>query len=390
MTELEIDADEGILLETDEAILVSDGEKQIEWLVLTDKNLRIVTKHRTGLFSYEDITQTIPLKSVKVVNGRPLVELKSADDYSHCMQIQSAQGRDIIFFEGGYSKKIAEDWISEIHGLLGAEYVPQPTVADCIYSGITGVAAGLKKAVVNAAQSSQKPKSDSGGVQFASSPMTQATASSAPHVCFFRNGGFAMHPRSKFCPECGASNAVGQNCSASTASSSQPDAAQRRVEYQGVISKCPNCGGEVHPLDAVCDFCGYKISGRAANATVVEFNRQLMAIESTRKRRILKSQTIDATDRQIITLINTFPIPNNVAELTEFMFMSASNIDVRYSKKGIFSSSNLSTPEGAISNAWLSKMEQIYKKASVAFGDDPLFDQIRDTYETKMRELKRL
>lgn len=40
MTELEIDADEGILLETDEAILVSDGEKQIEWLVVLSRILR--------------------------------------------------------------------------------------------------------------------------------------------------------------------------------------------------------------------------------------------------------------------------------------------------------------------------------------------------------------
>lgn len=404
MTELEIDADEGILLETDEASLVSDGDKSIDWLVLTDKNLYIVTKRKTGLFSSEQQVRSIPLSSIKIVNGKPLVALKDTDEYRHCLQIQSSSGRDLIYFDGP-SKRIATNWLTEIYGLLGMEYAPEPTVVDSVFSGIAGIAAGFKQAFGDAAPSAPVaakqaignvvPKS--GGVPYtegAAQPISSAAP--APSYISCRNCGSTISTNCKFCPECGqAATGVPNYPPPITRpiQQAQPDLSQRRIEYQGVVHKCPNCGGEVDPFDAVCDSCGYRISGRGANATVQEFNRQLMAIEGTRKRRSLlrlSTDFLDVTDRQVISLINTFPIPNNVAELMEFMFMSASNINPKYSKKGILSSSYTETPEGAISNAWLSKMEQVYKKAKMSFSDDPMFEQIQETYEHKMRELKRL
>lgn len=98
---------------------------------------------------------------------------------------------------------------------------------------------------------------------------------------------------------------------------------------------------------------------------------------------------MDATDRQIIAHISTFPIPNTVEEISEFMFMVAGNINVNYSKarKHIWSASYEGTAEKAISDAWLSKMQQLYNKALMSFSDDPIFQQINQVYTTKMAEL---
>lgn len=409
MTELEIGVDEGILLETDAAALVSNGGISIEWLVLTDKNLYIVTKHKTGLFSSEQHVRSVPLSTIMIVNGKPLVTIVNTDQCGHCLQIQSASGRELIYFYDA-PKKNATAWLKEIYELLGAQYVPEPTVADSIISGVAGIASGFKQKIGAAVQAAPLRTDGrnatlswtSGGLVSdpqvpAFSPNQDAISGVAGVYC--THCGKAIAANSRFCPLCGEKASAGDNILASPlkdsdrpVQSEQIDLSQRRVEYQGVLHKCPNCGGDVDPLDAVCDLCGYRISGRAANATVMEFSRQLMTIEGTRKRRSIFNNSLapDVTDRQIVSLINTFPIPNNIEELTEFMFMSASNIDPRYSKKGMFGSSLDATAEGIISNAWLAKMQQVYKKAEISFSDDPLFEQIRQTYFAKMRELKRL
>ena len=41
-----------------------------------------------------------------------------------------------------------------------------------------------------------------------------------------------------------------------------------------------------------------------------------------------------------------------------------------------------------ISNAWVQKMEQCYKKAEIAFPKDPAFEGIQKMYFEKMKELK--
>lgn len=204
----------------------------------------------------------------------------------------------------------------------------------------------------------------------------------------------------KFCPGCGspmtpdaATSAVPQMPPPQGTHVAVPQGnTQRTQQYAGVINKCPNCGEPIDAFDAVCDACGFRIAGTTASGTVQQFYAELAAIEKTRKKKRFFSTTeLDVVDQQKITLINTFPVPNTVGELSEFMFMAAESINVEKSKQrssfSKFWNSYEGDPEKAVSDAWVSKMKQIYHKAKLSFSDDPIFRQIEQLYDSKMAEL---
>lgn len=90
-----------------------------------------------------------------------------------------------------------------------------------------------------------------------------------------------------------------------------------------------------------------------------------------------------------MTLIRTFPIPNTVDEIYEFMLLATTNINVKVSKNTVWSKfENSGSSEKEISDAWIAKMRQAYQKAEIAFPKDPAFKHIRKIYFDKMNELK--
>lgn len=71
---------------------------------------------------------------------------------------------------------------------------------------------------------------------------------------------------------------------------------------------------------------------------------------------------LDEYDERTISLIRTFPIPNTVEDIQEFLILATSNVDAKsYSFDG-------NPRQRAISDAWLSKCDQAVKKAEMAFG----------------------
>ena len=173
----------------------------------------------------------------------------------------------------------------------------------------------------------------------------------------------------------------------------------RQQEYAGVILKCPNCGANITQTTAVCADCGHRITGQAVVSSVHIFSEQLMAIEGTRKKPgfgTVFAATIDPADQKKLSLIRSFPIPNSIDDIIEFMVLAVANIDVGLSKKTMMNKyqsgvksveSNISIPR-TISDAWVSKMQQVYQKAQMSFPNDPTFSNVRQIYLDKMNELK--
>lgn len=124
-----------------------------------------------------------------------------------------------------------------------------------------------------------------------------------------------------------------------------------------------------------------------------------MSIESKRTKTKfldLYTQSANPTDAQKLALIRSFPIPNTVDDIQEFILLAIANIDTRLSKNttaGKFSSminsgnANL-TIQKTISDAWVSKMQQAYQKALMSFPNDPTFSEIQRMYFDKLKELK--
>ena len=103
--------------------------------------------------------------------------------------------------------------------------------------------------------------------------------------------------------------------------------------------------------------------------------------------------TADPVDKQKLTLIKNFPIPSSIDDCLEFMMFAIANIDVKLSKNTWMNSGQnmeilaINMPK-AISDAWVAKMEQVYKKAEIIFPNDPIFAGMQKMYFDKMKELK--
>lgn len=164
-----------------------------------------------------------------------------------------------------------------------------------------------------------------------------------------------------------------------------------REKWEGSVSKCPRCGESINAFAVRCPSCGYEFRNSTATASLRELSLRLQEI-TARSNKATKQTLLERlrrdpadTDDQAASLIRAFPIPNTKEDLLEFIIASASNINAdAFSewKKG-----ELSSTEVAMSNAWLSKLEQAYEKASIALADDPSFSRIQEVYNKKMKKV---
>ena len=191
----------------------------------------------------------------------------------------------------------------------------------------------------------------------------------------------------KFCQKCGYAVPVSNNYEK-----------DRQMEFSGKIYKCPNCGEVLKSFAANCPSCGLELRGTKATSSVREFALKLEAIESRRIRSTDKKYSFIAriygsdgkltdTDEQKISLIRSFSVPNTKEDVLEFMILASPNVDVSiygWGDKGVITESRK-----AVSEAWVAKMEQVYEKAKLTFGNAPEFHNIEKTYLKKVTEVKK-
>ena len=209
------------------------------------------------------------------------------------------------------------------------------------------------------------------------------------------NCGQKIKSGQKFCPSCGTP--IGGIME------------QRKQVFQGELHKCPNCGEPLKAFQSVCPSCGYEPRNTQASNAVQEFSRKLEAIEAGRKPSKTSnsvaaipinvlSKTLfgrsDVTDKQVLNHIRTFNVPNTKEDIIEFMILAASNINLSvYSSTNYIDAGANSMDEYAamqsINDAWLAKVEQVYQKAKISFGNDTDFSRIQELYTTTVRSVAR-
>lgn len=206
----------------------------------------------------------------------------------------------------------------------------------------------------------------------------------------------------KYCSNCGAQLNDNSNfchiCGTPVNGAQVTKSTERKEEFVGKVFKCPNCGSVITESTVVCPECGFEITGREAVSSVKSFQEELMKLESKKSGGILNkiTRSSDIIDNQILTLIKNYPIPNSVADIKEFIFLSIANIDVKLSSQSIGSKFSKIMNNNdkdmmmakKISDAWVAKMEQAYQKALVSFPNDPDFETLQNIYFDKLKELK--
>lgn len=194
-----------------------------------------------------------------------------------------------------------------------------------------------------------------------------------------------------YCPNCGTKLVDGDvfcgNCgkrietaaapcepvfSQAPAEESEPPAKEKKPK--SAITRCPACGEIVDKDAVICPSCGYGIRD-VADGSIALLSQKLDLIESKRpqKRKKDEKDTISATDERKISLIRSWPIPNNKDDLIEFAAMASGNC-IASPKLG----NDRIAAEDALADAWRSKFDQAYAKAEHLFGDSDEFALLID------------
>lgn len=222
--------------------------------------------------------------------------------------------------------------------------------------------------------------------------------------------GTKLPDNSRFCLNCGAPCAHQSPIRASKANPTLP-------VVEGSIVKCPNCGSNISNLDAVCPYCGAHIARAGSFSPVEKLVIELSRIDSEAQRMYSESEVLKSSssksllfgtvkesfdmmkkqqieelicDRKV-SLIRAFPIPNTVEGITEFMLLADASIDVKLGKNTLWNKmhgkGSVGYAQYAITRAWIDKMDQAYKKAKIAFPNDPAYSRIQTIYRDKMKQL---
>lgn len=166
-------------------------------------------------------------------------------------------------------------------------------------------------------------------------------------MAYCTNCGNEIQEGAKFCSKCGRPTTENlQN--------------KRRTVYEGELHKCPSCGEVLGSFVIKCPGCGYELRGNNISSSIREFAYKLENATS---------------DNEMAKIIRNFPIPNTKEDIIEFMILATSNTDE-------------SLPEN-ISDAWCSKIEQIYKKANLVFKSEPDFADINNLYNQSIIKLRK-
>ena len=172
-------------------------------------------------------------------------------------------------------------------------------------------------------------------------------------MAFCRHCGQALGSGDKFCGVCG--KAVEQEV-------------ERKQSYDGEIHKCPNCGEVLASFLSNCPSCGCELRGIDSSNSVKELAKKIEELESKREKRtfvdVLRKKInkgeLDPVDKQIISVIMNFPIPNTKEDIQEFMILASANMEV-FS----YGSEYDKAAQSAIANAWKVKHKQAIQKEKV-------------------------
>lgn len=185
--------------------------------------------------------------------------------------------------------------------------------------------------------------------------------------------GRAIASEGSFCPYCGHRTTF-------------PGTAHpaRKEVWEGVVHKCPSCGELLESFEAYCPACGLELRDVRSPHSVAGLSRRLDEIESRRihepKRRGLFADSqdpdsISQIDRQKISLIETYPVPNSIEDIREFVILATSSVNAAPYRK--MQPGYTSRSMRAVSDAWLAKCEQVLHKATILMGESSELDAIR-------------
>ena len=451
MTDLKLDFDEEIILQSTEVERYGIKETSLDEMVLTNKHIICVYNKSTGLFSKpETVLEKIPLSTIKIVDGRVQVMSYNNDDYGLGLQVLFVSGHreHFLFYD---EKKELPRWekavvkvITEKNTGTQDSNVATPPIdnemaenkTDKIGDVLTGVSTGLfsafKGAVDTVKQTILETTSDTAEENNAGhstnlaedtvevireqKPLTEVNTAEPEEMTketkkyiYCTNCGEKLTVGSKFCNNCGTptgSNQVQENNSVQ-APIIEPQVeelekdepiTERQTVYEGKIHKCPNCGEVMKSFSANCPSCGFEIRGSRATTSVQEFAMKLEQIEQKQmphfeeKSSVMKmvfGKDFKGDDYDIQQAKRDFEKRRKSEKASLISSFPIPNTKEDILEFLLLASSNIDvkTTHDIVTQAWLQKLEQVYQRAQITIRNTNEFKQAKFIYDSKQKEL---
>jgi len=124
MINLQLDSDEGILLQATGVERYGEREDILDEVILTNKSLFYWYETKRGMFAKSETeVEKIPLDSIKVVNGKVQIMRVDHDDYGDVLQILYVNGKReyLMFWE---PKRDIPKWMNAINAAITGDDTP--------------------------------------------------------------------------------------------------------------------------------------------------------------------------------------------------------------------------------------------------------------------------
>ena len=419
MVDLQPEQNEHIIRRTKEAWRFDgDEEQELQSLVLTNKHLISVYEKSNALFFNEKtVVDKKPLSLISIIDGVLQVQDIMNENFGESLQILYDNGAEELYFFGDAPQSEYQQWESAIRK---AVIENKKTAIESNEITNTTLSVKENKQVTPIVNNKEKVHEKSN----MTISCKKCGANNNADAKFCQNCGTLLDANNEatekqsqyiFCKKCGTENKADarfcQNCGIflkddnkskqaeesyyNKEQDQQSAYSERKQEYAGKIIKCPNCGEVLKSFTANCPSCGFELRDAKATSSVKEFALKLEKIEERRginKHSFVakifgRDGNLTDTDEQKISLIRSFSVPNTKEDVLEFMILASSNVDM--SIYGWGDKGALTESRKAVSEAWIAKMEQVYEKARLTFGNNSEFQSIEKIYSKKIKEVKR-
>lgn len=404
MVDLNLESNEYIILQARDVTCYGEEELSLSELILTNFSLIYVIERKKLFKKYSEV-QKYGFDSLAIKDGHIDATIANFRSFNACLRLQFKSGKEYIVF-GTPSRKLITNWIVELNKAALGVLVE---VGDKQKRGFGGMLAkGLKNGVLgtfgierNEDINVVEKKEDTVNTVSHNSDENKSVFQPSLYVLddaknkektvtnqFCYNCGRKIPIHAKFCPACGTAIIKDIDESDLSNKPATKEHNTRKVEYVGKVLKCSNCGCVIGNRTMICPDCGNRIQREEASGSIELFHRRLMEIENSRKQGFLAAFDT-SVDKQILAFIRSYPIPNSIDDIVDFITLAANSIDVSKSRRSIINKIDSDVTENQISEAWVIKMQQLYKKAEQIFPEDDAFLQVKEIYFSKMKELKR-
>ncbi len=165
---------------------------------------------------------------------------------------------------------------------------------------------------------------------------------------------------------------------------------------------CPSCGAPINSFAAKCQYCGKELNHKVQATACQELCNRLDDIEASRPKeslvslvsgfanKVMDTQKMTPTDQKKIELISNFLIPNNKAELMEFIFLAQARIQGCQDISKSSSDEYISFVQGELKNIWNAKLEQAFAKGRLVLANDNEFLSVERIYQMQKNQEKGL